>query len=785
MFRNFATVALRNFFRQKFYSFINLLGLASGLACTLFIYLWVKDELEVDKFHKDSDRIFHVVSNLKFSDEELITWTITPGPLADDIRDHVPEVELAVRTYGAGAQLIQHEEKGFMERGYFADPGFFDLFSFPVRYGAASRDPNDVKSIAISQALAGRLFGNDEPIGKIVKLNNRSDFTVAAVYDNPPSQSSLQFDFVLPFEIARKNRGDGFNWGNYDYPLYLKLRKSGDATAVMEKINQRAAARARAGEESVQFYVQRFGDFYLNSFYENGKPAGGRIKYVKIFSIVAVFILLIACINFMNMATARAANRSKEVGIRKVVGAQRKSLIIQFIGESMLVSTIAMLIGIAVVYTLLPVFNALVGKQIVLDFSDPVFLLSIVGIIALTSVMAGSYPAFFLSAFQPVRVLKSSVGGHAGSAAMRKGLVLFQFVLTVILIASSIVVYRQIQFIRTKNVGYNRESVITFGLLGSLYKEFGNFKNELEQLPLISYVSRADQSLVQVNNQNSSVGWPGKPENMQPFFRTVVVDYDYLETMGVTLKQGRFFSREHHDTSMFVVTERAVEVMGLQDPVGQVITQWGMPGKIIGVAGDFHSRSLHEAIDPIVFLCKPEWAGSVFIRLEGAELQAALDAITTAYKKYNPQYPFSYSFVDEDFEKLYKNEKVTGSLAISFTVMAIIISGLGLLALAAYASEKRKKEISIRKTLGATVSSIVSLMSKEFLQLAMMAAVIGCPLAYLLMKKFLQAYAYHTELSWELFAMTALSVLIVCMGTVIFQVTRAARTNPVDALRNE
>jgi putative ABC transport system permease protein len=785
MLKNFLLVAGRNFLRQKLYSFINVLGLASGLACTLFIYLWVNDELSKDRFHKNSDRIFHVVSNLRFSSDELLTWTITPGPLAEDIRENIPEVELAVRTMPAGSQLFQYGDKGYMERGHYADPDFFDLFSFDMIRGAANKDPKDISSIAISSSLALKLFGNEDPIGKTIKANKRTDYTIAAVFADVPSQSSLKFDFILPFEIFRKSRGEQFNWGNYDHPLYLRLKDKNDAPVVMEKINKRATARAGENGGSAQFYLQRFSEYYLYGVYENGKPAGGRVKYVRMFAIVAVFILVIACINFMNMATARAMNRSKEVGIRKVVGAQRKSLIVQFIAESMLVSAVAMAVALAAVYMLLPVFNALVSKEIELVFSDVRFLSAVTAIIVITAVLAGSYPAFFLSAFQPVHVLKSAVSGRSGNATLRKGLVVFQFVLTVILIASSLIVYKQIEYIREKNIGYDRESVISFAIRGNLGREFETFKNELKQFPVITHVSKADQSLVQVNNQNSSVEWPGKPDNSQQFFRTVVVDFDFLQTMGLELTAGRFFSKEHHDTSAFVVTERAVEVMGLKDPVGQRITQWGMPGNIVGVVSDFHSRSMHEAIDPVVFLCKPDWAGWAFVRVESSRMQEALAEVEKAYKKYNPEYPFTYSFVDEDFEKLYNTEKVTGSLAITFTIMAIVISGLGLLALAAYASEKRKKEIGIRKTLGASVSSIVSLMSKEFLQLSFLAAVIGCPLAYLLMKKFLEGYAYHTDLRWELFVVTALTIMFVSLLTVILQVASAARANPVDALRNE
>jgi len=667
MIKNFFTVAIRNFFRQKLYSFINVFGLASGLTCALFIYLWVNDEVTKDAFHKDSEKIFQIMSNLQLNKGEILTWSITPGPLAEDIRDNIPEVEMAVRTMSNGSQLFQYGDKSFMETGYFADPDFFKLFSFKILKGKPNTDSTNISSISISNELARKLFGDEDPIGKTVKANNKTDFTIAAVFEDVGTESSLRFNFILPFEIYKKNRGEGFNWDNYDHPLYVKLFDAAQSETVVKKITDR---RKNAGEEnggSASFYIQPFTEYYLNSQYENGKPAGGRIKYVQIFSIVAVFILVIACINFMNMATAKAANRAKEVGVRKVVGAQRKSLIFQFIAESTLISFASMVIAIAIVYTLLPLFNSIVAKQIVIDFSNAGLLITILTIVIVTGLLAGSYPAFFLSSFQPVQVLKGSSAKGLSGSSLRKVLVVFQFALTVILIACSLVVYNQIEFIRNKNIGYNRESVLSFGLRGNLRSEFESFKNEALQFPGIVSIAKSDNSLVQVNNQNGSVSWPGKPDKTPAFFRTVCVDYDFLETMGLELQQGRFFKKEFNDTSNFVLSQRAVEVMGLQEPVGTQITQWEVPGKVVGVVGDFHSRSMHEAIDPIVFMLKPEWTGSAFVRFEGTQTKEAIAHLETTYKKYLPQYPFSYSLLEDDFDKLYDNEKVTGSLALGFT----------------------------------------------------------------------------------------------------------------------
>lgn len=789
MIRNFLLVAVRFFMRQRFYSFINVFGLASGLACALFIFLWVRDEVRMDTQHKDVERIFRIVSNIDFGTGEILTWYITPGPLADDIRDNIGEVELAVRTMDNGASLFQYEDKNFLENGIYADSGFFRLFNYPILKGVV--DPvNDKSSVAISERLAKNLFGDEDPIGKAVRVAKTYDLQVKAVFKDVDGQSSMKFDFVLPFEIYREQRGDGFNWGNYDHPLFVKLFNADDAGKAIQKINDREDERVRQADASADpdraaYYIQPLSDVYLYSQFENGKPVGGRIQYIRIFSIVAIFIVLIACINFMNMATAKAAARGKEVGIRKVVGAERKSLVMQFMAESITISAVSMVLAFAVVYLMLPFYNSLVGKSISLGLFDVELLLIAVVIVLLTGLIAGSYPAFFLSSFAPAAVLKGNTSAGLKGTSLRRALVVFQFALTVILIASATIIYRQIDFIRNKNLGYNRESVITFSARGELFNQFETFKTEAASLPGVENMSRANASLVQVNNQNSSVEWPGKPDNTSVFFRTVVVDYDFPETMDLNLVDGRFFSKDFADTNNFILTKRSVEVMGLTDPVGQKISQWGTQGTVVGVVEDFHTRSMQEAIDPIVLMCQPAWTGRVYARLAPTNVSETVEQLREIYKKYSPEYPFEFTFVDDDFEKLYKSEQVTASLAVGFTTLAIIISGLGLLGLAAYTTERKRKEIGIRKTLGASVPTLITMIAADFLKLSVIASVIGVPVSYFLMSKFLEAYAYRTALTWDIFLATAFMAALLSVAIVIFQVTKAALANPVNALRNE
>ncbi len=785
MLKNFITIAIRSFFRQKFYSLINIIGLSTGLACVVFIYLWVHDELQMDTFHQQSDKIFRVVSNITGS-TSIITWETTPGPLRDELLKAIPEVEYAARTMDNGDQLFQLGEKNFMESGFFADEDLFRIFSFPVVAGDATHPVPDKSAVAISQRLATKLFGNEDPIGKSVKVQ-RLEKKITAVFADIPGHSTLQFDFILHFDIYKEQRGDGFNFGNFDHPLYITLNNPENASAINDKINQHIDKLGNEDSDptKIDFYMQPFGEAYLHAAFENGVPVGGRIKYVEIFTIVALVILLIACINYMNMATAKAATRAKEVGIRKVVGAQRKSLVTQFITESILLSTLSLVLAIGIVYLLLPLFNLMVSKNIVLSFSDPNFISFAIVIILITGLSAGSYPAFFLSSFRPMNVLKGTMLSSFSGAQLRRTLVLFQFALTVVLIASAIVVFQQVEFIRSKNLGYNRDATLTFGMRGDLRKNFNAFQEELERNPAIEKVARANMVMTQVNNQTSSVNWQGKAEDSDQYFRVVVVDYDLPELLDFTLSEGRFFSPDYNDTNNFVVTKRSVEEMGLTNPVGEKISVWGQDGTIVGVIDDFHSRSMHESIDPIVFFCKPDWTYIAYVHIKQGETGSAISQLEETHKKLNPEYPLEFAFLDDSFDRMYQTEKTIGSLAFSFTVMAIIISGLGLIGLAAYTAERKKKEISVRKTLGASVSGLVTMMCKEFVKISLIAAVIGCPVAYYLMDQFLQGYAYHTPLQFAPFIYTAGGVMLLALIIVITQVARAATANPMDALRNE
>jgi putative ABC transport system permease protein len=783
MLKNYLTVAVRNFLRQGLFSFVNVVGLATGLVCSIFIYLWVSDEVSKDRFHADIDRIYHVVLNI-YNPEGTITWAVTPGPLAEEIKNNIPEIEFVAPVADDGPRLIQVEDKGYLPNGYFTYPEFFDIFSYKIIEGNATKPLADASSIVLTRSLAQKLFGGESALGKAVKLLRQYDLTVTAVMEDTPASSSLQFEFIAHFDVHKKYRPQ--DWSNSDYPLYLKFRDSHfNAAETQQKIHNHLVKALELSEESsnrFQYYLQPFADRYLYASFENGYPVSGRIKYVKIFSVVAVFILIVACINFMNLATARAAIRNKEIGVRKVIGAQRWVLITQFISESILISTISMLLAVFVAEVTLPVFNMLVSKQIVIEYGQPAFYVPAILIVLGTGVLAGSYPALVLSNVNPVKALKGTPVSMVQGKSLRKALVVFQFAISVILILSSLVVFKQIEYIQSKNLGYNKENIMV--IPGRGIRDYEVVKNQLTELPGVSSVALANENITHVNNQNSSFTWTGKPEDSRVYVRTIVVGYDFIETLGLTVTEGRSFSPAYSDTSNIIVNRTLANIMG-DNPIGLETNQWGRQGKVVGIVEDFHIRSMSESMDPIVIMCLPERTGRFYVRVEADKTQEVLTHIEQLWKKVSPNFPFEYNFLDETFNKIYKEEQVISKLSVGFTFMAILISALGLLGLASYSTERKKKEISIRKVLGASVPALIMFMSTEFIALTLIALAVGCPVAYYLMSEFLAGYAYHASISYLEFIVTAVGLLMVTLGVILFQVSRTALTNPVDNLRNE
>jgi putative ABC transport system permease protein len=785
MFRNYLLTSLRSFLRQRSYSLINLSGLAMGLACSIFIFLWVMDEVSYNNFHEDSDRIFQVMENQTYSGGKIFTFAATPGKLAEALKQEIPEVEYSARTSWGDRLLFKYEEKSIYEEGRYADPTLFKIFTFPIINGDKQNPLPDNNSVAISEKMARKYFGDEDPIGKIFRVNNEFDCKVTAVFADIPENSSIKFEYLINFDRTFREEGNKWmhDWDSNGLQTYVKLNQVATQSSVNDKI--REFVKKRVETSVVELFLWPMADWRLYGNFDLGKQVGGRITYVRAFSFVAIFILVIACINFMNLATARAANRSREVGIRKVVGAQRRSLILQFIGESILMTALSLALALAIVHLLLPAFNGITGKHISIDYTTPVFPLSLVAILLITGMFAGSYPAFFLSSFQPAAVLKGNLSGAFTGAALRKTLVVFQFSLSVALIVCALIVYRQINYIRTKNMGFDRQNIVFFNKYEGVDKSFESFRGELLQSPLIKSVGRSSELPMEVGS-SSGAQWEGKAEDDRALFPIIVTDQEFMQLSGFELVAGRFFSRDiGTDTSSYIIMEETARRMGMKDPVGQTLTVWGSKGTIIGVIKDFHSANLYNSIEPVIFVMKPQYTYRVFARYQDGQAAEALKVIEAAHKKFEAAFPFEPEFLDEAFNRQYKSDLMVGKLAAVFTGMTIFISCLGLLGLASYTTERRTKEIGVRKVLGASVMRIVAMLCRDFVVLVLAALVVGCPLAWYVMTKFLDQYKFHTDLDPWTFVITAAGIVLIALLTVSYRSIRAALSNPVKALRSE
>ncbi|MGV3504610.1 MAG: ABC transporter permease [Adhaeribacter sp.] len=786
MFYNYLKIALRHLMRHKVFSFINIFGLALGMSCSILILLWVKDELSYNRFHAHIDRLYRVMEDQHYPGGEDLVIDSTPGPLAGALQKAFPEISYAAKVSWETQVLLAHGSKTFKETGVYVSPDFLRMFSFGLRQGDAATALSQPNSVVIDETLALKYFGTTQVLGRLLKANNSLSYKITGVLAPVPKNSSLQFSFLMPVADYEKQPNNLWlrEWGNNGIRTFVLLRPDADAAALSAKMEK--FLRQHATESDTDLFLQPAADMYLYGNFRPGRVAEGRIQYVRLFSVVAVFVLLIACINFVNLSTAGSAKRAREVGVRKVIGAVQPVLVAQFIGESILIALLAIVLATGLTQLCLPVFNELTGKQILLDFSDPVLLASLLVIMLVSGVVAGSYPAFFLSSFNPVTVLKGALPFSRRAALFRRGLVVFQFVLSALLIISTLVVYRQVHFIRHKNLGLSRENVLYVALEGGLAKHAEAFKQELAQAPGIGSVGASSQNPLRVGHNGSGIGWRGKDPRADILFSFIKADYGFTQTLGIELKQGRLFSKTFGaDSTKVLVNEEAVRLMGLRQPVGEKLHMWDHDVQIIGVLKDFHVVPLRAPMQPLIMMLSPREANYALIRTQPGQTAAALASLQRLTRKYNPSYPFEYHFLDEDFEQMYRSEAVIGQLTNYFAAIAILISCLGLFGLALFTAEQRTKEIGIRKVLGASVSGIVAMLSKDFLKLVLLANLIAWPLGWYLMHTWLQDYAYRVELGWWTFVLAGLATLCIALLTVSFQALRAALVNPVRSLRRE
>ena len=788
--RNYFKATWRNLFRNKAFSLINIMGLALGLTCSLLIMLWVNDEYEVDEFHKNKSQLYSVFER-RFNNGKINAGYATKGLMADEMKRVFPEVQYASGNAWSHVSTFEANDKIIKEEGNFAGQDFFKMFSYSLLQGNAITALQTPVDIAISQKMAEDFFGSAaEAIGKTIRYQNKKDLKVTAVFDNVPKNSSAQFDYIINWQTFLENNEWAKNWTNNGPLTHIMLRKGTDAKAFEKKIARFLDNynKQQTQQSYIRLGIQRYGDTYLHSnFDESGKISGGRIEYVRIFSIVAIFILLIACINFMNLTTTKSIKRAKEIGVRKVMGAVRFALIKQFISEALLIVSIAMFISLVFVTLVLPEFNRFTGKQIEIPFDNVLFWLSLTGLLLVTGFISGSYPALYLSSFRPVRVLKGLPKFSTGSLWFRKGLVVFQFTLSIILIIGTMVVSKQVNYIQTINLGYDKENLVYISLEGDLAAKYKLFKSKGLQMPGIQNVTKITDGPTRINNGTTGVQWNGKDPNLKIDFAHAAIGYDFIKTMDLQLAQGRDFSKDFATDSVgYIINEAALGIIGYQDPIGKPLMQWKVEGTIVGVVKDFHFNSLHTQINPLILrLGENSGGGSALVRTEPGKTKEALAGLEEICKELNPQFPFSYKFSDEEYQKLYTSEQVVSKLANYFAVLAVFISCLGLLGLVMFAAEQRTKEFGIRKVLGARPTTLFNLLSKEFLLLVLIAMVIASPLAWIAMNNWLQDYVYRIHISWWMFAVAGMLAVLIALVSVSFQAIKAAIANPVRSLRTE
>jgi len=790
---NYLKVAFRNFLRQKVYSTINVAGLSVGLACSFLIFMWVTHELSYDQFHVEGDRIHRLLRN-HHGQNKVSTLSSIPAPSARLLKERYPEVTETVLVTWNQPMHLTYGEQTFRERGYHADTAFFKVFTFPLILGDPETALAEPNNIAISEATAEKYFGADwrnTAMGQSIVVNNThallrydsKSFKVAAVYENMPANSTLKYAFILPMASFRANKRGLERWTANQLRLYVQLQKGVD----LDQFNAKIKNMIKENDKTVtsDAFLQPYLDVHLYSDFRNGRLVGGRIDYVQMFIVVAAFIIVIASINFMNLSTARSTQRAQEIGIRKAVGAHKSVLIGQFMGESLIMTLLAAVVALIMVILILPAFSDLINQTLTMDLFSLEIILVFFGIAILTGLLAGSYPAFYLSNFNPVVVLRGSFTPGSGASQLRQVLVVFQFGLSILLIIGTLTVYEQITYMRNKNLGMERNNLMYMQLEGNERKQYETFRRELLQQPGIVGVTSTAHNPLRVTSTGTNARWEGRDPSSEHVFHRLMANYDVVKTFEMEIVHGREFSRDFpSDRTAFMVNEEMARVMGKENPVGTRLT-FGREGEIVGVVKNFHFQSLYSAIEPLIIRLDPNRTEYLFVRIAGGQTAEAIEGMEKTFRKFNSRNPFTFSFQDEQFESMYRNESTMGTLATFFAILAIFISCLGLFGLAAFTAEQRTKEIGIRKVLGASIFNLVGVLSKEFIRLVIIAFALAAPLAYHFMSDWLNSFAYHTSLGWRVFVFAGVISAIIAGATVSYQAVKAALANPIESLRYE
>jgi putative ABC transport system permease protein len=784
MLLKFLKSSLRSLWKNKTYSFLNIFGLAIGIACAGIIYLWVEDELSYDSVFANNDRLCQIQTNQTYNGLTR-TFYSTPGLLAPSISKELPGIETATRV-AWNKPLFSLADKAIYEQGFYGDSSFLTMFSLTFEQGNPKVALRELKSVLVSEKMAKQFFGSSlNAIGKNLKVDNKEDYRVTGVFKDMPSNSTLQFDWISPFEIFSKDRPWLKRWSANSPRTYALLSPE----ANFDSVNKRLSGFIHFKDAHVTTVpiLLAMKDWRLRSNFVDGKQSGGRIQFVRLFAIIAWIILIIACINFMNLATARSEKRAREVGVLKVLGARKGALVVRFIGEAMLMSVLSVATGVLLIRLLLPFFNMLVEKQLGLGLAQPLHLTALVVVAIFCGLVAGSYPSLYLSSFNPVFVFKGLSARSGGAAMIRKSLVVFQFAISITLIICTALIYQQVQHIKSRELGYNKNNLMDMELTGSMQTDFARIKQDLLSTGVVQNAALCNDESLYTSDNTSGYSWDGKDPHAEYIVSYRAISPEYLSTMGMHLVEGRdFYPNVNADSSSVVITETMAKMMAKGSALGKILREGDRAYNVVGIVQDYVYGDMYGKPDPVAFFAQPDQTSFLYVRFkENLATDEVLAKVGAVIKKDNPSYPFDYKFVDEEFDSLFKSEALVGSLSGIFASLAIVISCLGLFGLSAYTAERRTKEIGIRRVLGASATGIAGLLSRDFLKLVVISTLIAFPLAWWSMDRWLATYAYRISINGWVFALAGLAAVLIALLTISFQSIRAAVANPVRSLRTE
>ncbi len=785
MLKNYFKTGIRTLVRHKGFSTLNIMGLAVGLAVCILIFLWVQDELGYDRFHNNADRIFRVIEHEELSSGEILSYSQQGPALAPILKADYPEILESVRFRVWRDRLVRFGDQKFYEKGFaFADPAILTMFTFPLKKGDPASALTDPSSIVISENMARKYFENEDPLGKVLRVDNHTDFIVSGVMENIPSNSHLKFDFLAKFDSIKNFGQPVTGWDSFYLDTYVLLAETADYREVNQKIKNVISEHSEGSAFTIDLQpltrIRLFSNVILTP------QVDGDIKYVVIFSLIAVFILLNACINFMNLTTARSGQRAREIGMRKVVGARRKELVHQFFGESLLMAFISLIFAVGLVLVLLPFFNQLSGKDLpLMVLGRPHVILGLLGITLTAGLISGIYPALLLSSFQPVAVLKNAFRSGLRGKAFRRALVIFQFVLTTVLIIGTVVVYRQLNFLRQQNLGYDKDQVMIFRLPGNLREKIDLLKTTFERIPGVLNTAAASTVPGRRRATLTLENWEGRDSEDRFELGILDVDLGFLSTFELEMAEGRFFSRDFatDERNAVIVNEATIRALGVKDPIGKWVLGPGL--KIIGVIKDFNLRTLHHKIAPLVIGMRKSMLNHMFVKIAAENIPQTIASLRSSWNSLIPEYPFDFKFLDEQLEEFYRADQRIGKIINVFAGLALFVACLGLFGLASFVAERRTKEIGIRKVLGASNPAIFHLLARDFIKWILLANLIAAPIATFVMMKYLNLYAYHTKLEPMVFLIPGLLTLLVSFLAISWQAIRAATADPVKSLKYE